>query len=35
MHIFEEIPFIKPQNDIWTTDKQSKTMSNEKKDLSC
>ena len=33
MHIFGEIPFIKPQNDTYTTDKQSKTMKNERKRL--
>ena len=31
MQMFGEIPFIKPQNDIWTTDKRLKTMKNEKK----
>ena len=31
--MFGEIPFIKPQNDTQTTDKRSKTMKNEKKDL--
>ena len=37
MHIFREIPFIKPQNDTYksyTKDKQSKTMKNEK-NISC
>ena len=30
MHIFGEIPFVKPQNDTWTTVKRLKTMENEK-----
>ena len=34
MQFFEEIPFIKPQNNTETTDTQSK-MKNEWKDLSC
>ena len=33
MHIFGEIPFIKPQNDTKTTDKRLKTMKNERKRL--
>jgi len=33
MHIFGEIPFVKPQNDTETTDKQSKTIKNERKRL--
>jgi len=33
MQIFGEIPFIKPQNDSYTTDKRSKTMKNERKRL--
>ena len=35
MHIFGEIPFIKPQNDTLTTDQRSKTTKNKEKDLSC
>ena len=31
MQIFMQIPFIKPQNDTYTTDKWSKTMKNETK----
>ena len=30
MHIFGEIPFIKPENDTSTTDKRLKTMKNER-----
>ena len=33
MQIFRDIPFIKPQNDILTTDKWLKTMKNERKRL--
>ena len=31
MQIFGEFPFMKPQNDTYTTDKRSKTMKNERK----
>ena len=30
MQIFGEIPYVKPQNDTWTTVKRLKTMKNEK-----
>ena len=30
MHIFGEIPFVKPQNDTQTTDKRLKMMKNER-----
>ena len=30
MHIFREIPFVKPQNDTETTDKRLKTMKNQR-----
>ena len=30
MHIFGEMPFIKPQNDTQTSDKRFKTMRNER-----
>ena len=33
MHIFGEIPFLKPQNDTETVDKRSKMMKNERKRL--
>ena len=33
MHIFWEVPFIKPQKDTSTTDKRPKTMKNERKGL--
>ena len=33
MHIFGEIPFVKPQKDTSTTDTRLKTMNNERKRL--